>query len=248
MTPRPSFALVLAAAWRLFRRDRELVLRIAGALVFLPAFAAQLLCDPIPPLPAAPRDPVAMQAWMDAVVAWGQGNALFYLAADVVGIYGLAALAILLAAPSRPTVGEALREAGRRLVPFALLSLVVAVPVGLGLWLFVLPGLYAQARFAAATPALAAAPGEGIGGAITTSLRRTRGRGLALTAAIVTLFLAQWLLAVPLLSADEWVRQPSNLNPPVLSLIDAGLAAAATAFHLGALLIGVVAYRSSRGT
>jgi hypothetical protein len=243
-----SFAGVLAAAWRLFRRDRDLVLRVVGPLVFFPAFAAQLLCDPVPGLPAEPRDPVAMQAWMDAVVAWGQGNALGYFLSDLIGIYGLAVLAILLAAPSRPTVGEAMRGAGQRLLSFALLSLLVAIPVGLGLWLFVLPGLYAQARFAAAIPALAAAPGEGMGAAITRSLQRTRGWGLPLTGAIVTLFLAQWVVAVPLLSADEWVRQPANLNPPVLALIDAGLAAAATVFHLGVLLIGVVAYRASKGT
>lgn len=243
-----SFAGVLAAAWRLFRRDRDLVLRVVGPLVFLPAFAAQLLCDPIPGLPAEPRDQAAMQAWMEAVVAWGQGNALGYFLADLLGIYGIAVLAMLLAAPSRPTVGEAMRSAGQRLLSFALLSLLVAIPVGLGLWLFVLPGLYAQARFAAAIPALAASPQEGIGGAITRSLRRTRGWGLPLTGAIVTLFLVQWIVAVPLLSADEWVRQPANLNPPVLAVIDACLAAAATVFHLGVLLIGVVAYRASKGT
>jgi hypothetical protein len=243
-----SFAGVLAAAWRLFRRDRDLVLRVVGPLVFLPAFAAQLLCDPIPGLPAEPRDQAAMQAWMDAVVAWGQANALGYVLADLVGIYGIAVLAILLVAPSRPTVGEALRGAGQRVLGFALLSLLVAIPVGLGLWLFVLPGLYAQARFAAAIPALAASPHEGLGAAITRSLRKTRGWGLPLTGAIVTVFLAQWIVSVPLLSADEWVRQPANLNPPVLAVIDACLAATATLFHLVVLLIGVVAYRASKGT
>lgn len=243
-----TFAGVLAAAWRLFRRDRDLILRVAGPLVFLPAFAAQLLLDPIPPLPAAPRDETAMQAWMDAVVAWGQGNAFPYLAADLVGLYGIAALAVLLAQPTRPTVAEALTIAGRRLWSFVLLGLLVAIPVGLGLWLFVLPGLYAQARLVAAVPVLAAAPGGGIGSAVTESLRRTRGRGLPLTGALVVLFLSQWLLAVPLLSADEWVRAPANLNPPVLAVIDAGLAFAATAFHVAVLLVGVLVYRSSKGT
>lgn len=242
----PGFATYLAAAWRLLRRDREPVLAIAGALVFLPAFAVQLLCDPVPGLPASPRDEAAMQAWMDAVVAWGQGNAVAYLAADAIGIFGLAALAVLLAARDRPTVGEALARAGRRIPAFVGLSLLVAVPVGLGLWLFVLPGLYAQARFAAALPAMAA--GEGVGGAITHSLRRTRGRGLPLTGALVAAFLAQWVLVLPLLSADTFLRLPANTNPPVLALVDAGLALAASAFHLTVLLVGVVAYRASKGT
>lgn len=240
-----TFAGVLAAAWRLFRRDRDLILRVAGPLVFLPAFAVQLLCDPIPGLPEGARDEAAMQAWMDAVIAWGQGNAVFYLAGDLVGIFGLAVLAILLVAPGRLTVGEALRLAVQRIGAFVLLGLAVSIPVGLGLWLFVLPGLYAQARLSAATPALAM--GERVGGAIGDSLRRTRGRGLALTGALVALFLAQWIVAVPLLSADEWVRQPANLNPPVLAVIDAGLAIAASAFHLAALLVGILAYRTSKG-
>ncbi|MGJ3627197.1 hypothetical protein AB5I41_10135 [Sphingomonas sp. MMS24-JH45] len=68
-----TFAGVLAAAWRLFRRDRDLVLRVAGPLVFLPAFAVQLLCDPIHGLPEGARNKAAMQAWMDAVIAWGRG-------------------------------------------------------------------------------------------------------------------------------------------------------------------------------
>ena len=146
----------LAAAWRLFRRDREAVLALAGALVFLPSFAVLLTADPIPSLPASPRDQAAMAAWMDAVMAWGQGNAAWYLLADLIGLVGAAAIAILLVAPSRPTVGEALAQAGRRILPFALLSFVAAIPVGIGLWLFVLPGLYAQARLSAAVPLLRA--------------------------------------------------------------------------------------------
>lgn len=235
----------LAAAWRVLRGDAQALLALAGALVFLPAFAALLLADPLPPLPEAPRDQVQMAAWMNAVLAWGgRGNALLYLVADAVAAYGAAAIALLLVAPEHPTVREALAGAGRRFLPFALVNLAVAVPVGLGMWLFVLPGLYAQARFCAAVPLLAHDRSTGAGAALAGSLRRTRGRGLALTGALVALFLAQWIVAVPLLSADTWLRLPENENPLVLCLVDVGIAAAGAAWHVGTLLVGVVALRA----
>ncbi|NJR80255.1 hypothetical protein [Sphingomonas corticis] len=240
-------ATFLVAAWRLLRREADAVLALTGALVFLPAFATLLAADPIPPLPEGPRDQAAMAAWMDTVIAWGgQGNALLYLLADVVALYGAAAVALLLVAPARPTVGEALVQAARRIVPFALLNLAVAVPVGLGLWLFVLPGLYAQARLSVALPLLAGDPRAGVGAALAGSVRRTRGRGLAITGALVAVFLVQWIVAVPLLSADTWLRAPGNENPFVLFLVDAGIAAAGAAWHVAALLVGVVAYRTGR--
>ena len=46
-----TFSRLLADAWSLFRRQADLILRIALPLVVFPAFAVQLLCDPLPPLP-----------------------------------------------------------------------------------------------------------------------------------------------------------------------------------------------------
>lgn len=156
----PSFARLLADAWGIFRREADLILRVAGPLIFLPAFAVQLLCDPLPALPATPRDEGAMEIWLTAVTAWGQANAFWYLLADLVALVGLVTIALLLLAPERPSVGEALQIALRRLGRFLLANLLVAIPVGLGLWTIVLPGLYVQARLIATLPALAAEPGD----------------------------------------------------------------------------------------
>lgn len=246
----PSFGALLSAAWRTFRTERLLIVRIAAPLVFLPGYAALLLCDPVPPLPAAPRDQVMMQAWVEAITLWGQGNALWFVLADLIAIYGVAAIAVLLLDPDRPIVGAALRIAARRIVPFALVSLLIAVPVGLGLWLFVLPGLYAQARFVTAIPALARRPGLGVVDALRAALVTTRGLGWAITGALVALFLAQWLVVVPLLSADEWLRAPGHDNPLVLALVDAIVAGVGAAYHVATALVGVVVYRwrVSKGT
>jgi hypothetical protein len=243
-----GFATLLHAVWRLWRGGARLGGRIAGAFVFLPSFAALLLCDPLPPLPAAPRDQAAMAAWLDAVTAWGQGNALFYVLADLAGIFGVAAIAVLLLDPDRPTVGGALRIAARRIVPFALVSAAVAVPVGLGMWLFVLPGLYVQARLIVALPALAHQPRLRTAAALRSSMATTRGYGWPITGALTALFLAQWLAVVPLYSSDEWLRAPGHENPVVLALVVALVAGIGTAFHVATLLLGVVVYRWRRAS
>ncbi|WP_019515820.1 hypothetical protein [Sphingomonas sp. Mn802worker] len=237
-----TFSRLLADAWSLFRRQADLILRIALPLVVFPAFAVQLLCDPLPPLPPPPRDQPMLEAWIAQVGVWGQTNAIWYLLADAVSVFGLAAIAILLLDPDRPVVGGAMRSAGTRLVPFVLASLLIAVPVGMGMWLFVLPGLWVQGRLSAVIPLLARAPGQRVMPAIRTSWRATRGAGFALAGAVVSVFLLQWLAIVPLLSADEWLRAPGNDNPLVLSLVNALIALLGGAYHLAVLMIGVAAY------
>ena len=48
---------------------------------------------------------------------------------------------------------------------------------------------------------------------------------------------------IPLAPLDLWLREPARLNPIVLALVDAGLAAAAALYHVALLLLGLVAYR-----
>lgn len=245
----PTFVRLLADAWRLFRREADLIVRLAGALLFLPALAVQLLCDPFPALPANPRDPAAVEAWVTRVSAWGNGNGLAYIAADLAGMLGLAAIALLLLAPERPTVGEALATALRRLGRFVLANLLVAIPIGLGI-LLVLPGLYFQARFAAVLPVLAAEPGQSAVRAIGRSWRLTMRASWAILGAVVALFLVQWVLVSPLVPLNAWLQQPGHDNPFLIALVAALLAALAAAYNVAVLLLGVVAYGrfASRGT
>lgn len=246
----PSFVRLLADAWGIFRREADLILRVAGPLIFLPAFAVQLLCDPLPPLPAAPRDESAMEAWLTVVSAWGQGNAFWYLLADLIAMVGLAMIALLLLAPERPSVSEALQIALRRLGRFVLANLLVAIPVGLGLYILVLPGLYAQARLIATLPLLAAEPGQGAARAVGRSWQLTQSAAWGILGAVVALFLLQRLAVSPLFPLDAWLREPGHDNPFLIALVTALLAIAASAYNVGLLLLGVVAYRrfASSGT
>lgn len=234
---------LLADAWTLFRREADLISRVAAPFIFLPAMAVRLLTDPPPAFPAAPRDPTALQGWFASVAAWGEANAGWYLLAEAIGLYGLATLALLLADPACPDVRAALGRAARLFPRFLLANILVAIPVGLGMWLLILPGLYAQARLIAALPALAAEQPLGAARSLERSVMVTRGSGWALLGAVAALFLIQWFAIAPLAPLDLWLREPARLNPIVLALVDAGLAAAATLYHVALLILGLVAYR-----
>ena len=238
-----TFSRLLADAWSLFRRQADLILRIALPLVVFPAFAVQLLCDPLPAIPAQPGDEAAMAAWIALVSAWGEDNALWYLLADLVGMVGLAAIALLLLAPGKPRVGEALYGAVRRIGRFVIANLLVAIPVGLGLWIFVLPGLYFQARLIAVLPVLAAEPERSAARAVARSWQLTTGVTWAILGAVVTLFLLQWMVVSPLFPLDSWLRTPGHDNPFVIALVAALLAMAGAGYNLALLLLGVASYR-----
>ena len=244
-----GFAGLLSVVWRLFRRDATLLLPIAGTFVFLPAFAAALLCDPLPSLPTGPRSEVAMQAWLSNVALWSQDNGLWFLLAELIGTYGIAAIALFLLEPDRLTIGQALGQAIVRLVAFTIATAAMAVPIALGLWLLVLPGLYVQARLIVAVPAMARHPALKPLASLRLSWKMTKGMDRALTGALVTLFLVQWLAVSPLLLADESLRSGAG-NPLALALVDALIAAVGASYAVALLLLGVVAYRirASKGT
>ena len=244
-----GFAGLLSVVWRLFRRDATLLLPIAGTFVFLPAFAAALLCDPLPALPAGPRSEVAMEAWLSNVALWSQDNGIWFLLAELIGTYGIAAIALFLLEPDRLTIGQALGQAIVRLVAFTIATAAMAVPIALGLWLLVLPGLYVQARLIVAVPAMARHPALKPLASLRLSWKMTKGMDRALTGALVTLFLAQWLAVSPLLLADESLRSGAG-NPLALALVDALIAAIGASYAVALLLLGVVAYRirASKGT
>ena len=244
----PTLGRLIGDAWALFRRDHDLIVRIAAPFVFVPTWTAQLLADPPPGLPAT-RDDAAINAWIDAAGQWAGGNALYYLAADALAVFGLAVIALLLLDRDRPDVATALRHGVARYARFLILAILISIPVSLGMWLVILPGLYAQARLVLAVPAMAAR-GVAARDAFGRSLRATRRVQLALFAAVTALFLAQWLLAMPFLAIDGILRQPGRLNPFVLALADAGIAASQTGYRVALLLLGVALYRrmASSGT
>jgi hypothetical protein len=233
---------LLAAAWSLFRRERSLLIAAGAPFLFLPPFAVQLLVDG-PPLPFD-----ATQEWMDKAAAWAGANGHWYLLADVVVLYGMGLLALLLAAPERPNVAQALPRALRLLPRFLLAGMLVELAVRTGMFLLILPGLYLQARLAL-VPLLIASEPLSATRAIGESWRRTAPLAWPMFGAVVALFALQWLGAAMLVPLDSWLRQPSHANPFVLALVDGGLAAVLSGYRIGLLVLAAIVWRGlSRGT
>lgn len=232
---------LIRAAWALFRRDARVLLAASAPFLFFPAFAVHLLADP-PPMPFA-----ATPEWFDRAAAWGEENLWWYLLASLAGTYGIGVLALLLADPDRPTVRAALGRALRLLPRFVLAAVLVAIPAAAGLYLFVLPGLYVQARLAPVPLLVAQAQVSAIR-AVGLSWRLTAPLAWPLLGAVILIFLAQWLAAMLLLPAEAWLRQPSHANPFVLALVSAAITAMLAAYRVALLLLGAVACRRSSGT
>lgn len=233
---------LIGDAFAILRRDADLILRVAGMLLFLPAFALQLLVPGPPGLPAA-REEAAIEAWLQNVGIWAQDNAFWYVLVDVVGLIGVATILVLLVDPQRPDVRGAMGRSLRLLPRWALASVLAAIPVGLGLWLFVLPGLYFQARLIAAGPVLFAEQPMSASGALSRSWRITARGAFALFSAALTLLLASWVVTSPLYTLDTWLRMPAHANPIATALVAAMIAAAQTAYDVALALVAVVAWK-----
>jgi len=233
---------VLARAWRMFRRDGDLLLRVTGPFVFLPSLALYLLVPP-PPAPGADsgRGTADALAWAEALSGWASAHAGWYLLARVIELIGVAAVYGLYLAPARPDAGDALRRAVGLLPRFALLAALIAVPVAAGLLLWVLPGLYVAGRVMLAGPALLAEDRTSATSAAARSLALTRGSGLTLAALAGTVLIGGYLAG---LFVGEGLSGPAGI------LAAAAAAGIGWAAAIAQALIAVACYRSlaSRGS
>lgn len=237
---RVTAAGVVADAAALARRDRALLLALAGPFWFLPAYALGLL------LPAPPKLPPTadMPARAQVLAQWLTAQAPWYLLTFGLGLWGSATVYRLYLDETRPSVGTALRR-GAALWPRLLLaSGLVALMAGAGLLLWVLPGIYVLGRLLPAGPALAAEPRLSAIAAVARAFRLTRGSGGALAVVTAAVLGIGWLAAEPLLMLEGWLRgQGDGGNPIAIAMVDAGAAAVSAATALASALLAVSAYR-----
>jgi hypothetical protein len=244
-----TVARLLEDAWGIARRERDLILRIAGPLVFLPNLAVLLLLDPLPMMPRSGSSEAAVTRWMAALEAWADGNGAAYLLAAGIALFGQAGIAILLLSRGRRTVGHALQLAAKRLPRFLIAGLIANLLTGIGFLALIVPGLILYARFALIVPVIANER-QGALASIVTSVQVTRGATIAILGALAAAFVAQWLAVAPLAPLDLWLRGAGGGHPVAVTLVAMAVAAIETAHALAVLLIGVAAYArlASRGT
>lgn len=243
---------VVADALLLFRRDREVLLGLAGPFWFLPLLALLLLVPGPPVRPAdATANSAAAVAWGQAVVQWVSTHGSWYLLVGAIGAWGTAAVYALYLDRTRPDVRGALRLGAMLWPRFMLMSALVGLMAMGGLALLYLPGLYILGRFMPAGPALVAERPMGALNAVGRGFGLTRGAGLPLMGvAAATLGLA-WIAPQPLLALAGWLEtQPAGPNPVALATVNALAAAVATLAALATALLAVASYRrlASSGT
>ena len=241
---RITLAALLNDAWALFRRDADLLLRVAGLFFFVPTYALLLLVGPLPLPDAKIADTQARaQAWMTALDGWVGDYGLGSVGAYAITYFGLAVVFCLLLDATRPTVGMAVQRAGRRFPRFILAMVVVSIPAGAGMYILLLPGLWLMSRFMLAGPLLFAQPQLGAMQAVGRSWRMTRPAQLSLLGAIVTVYLAAILAGQPFMLLSRWLGGEGGGNPFGVALVEALAAGVATLTQLAGALIAVAGYR-----
>jgi hypothetical protein len=241
---RLTLAALLSDAWAMFRRDADLLLRIAGLFFFVPTYALLLLTAPLPMPDEAILDTQARaQAWMTALDGWVGDYGLGSVGAYAITYLGLAVVFCLFLDAERPTLGVAIQRAARRFPRFILAMVVVSVPAGAGMYVLLLPGLWLMSRFMLAGPVLFAEPQQGAMQAIGTSWRMTRRGQLGLLGAIVTIYLAAILAGQPFMLLSHYLGGEGGGNPLGVAIVEACAAGVAMLTQLAGGLVAIVAYR-----
>jgi hypothetical protein len=182
---------VLADARALWRRERELLVPIAGMFFVVPMLGIVLL------LADNGFAEVAPEKLRDAVMAFYVANLLPILLANLAIDFGTFAVLNLYLQGGGRTLGEVLVLTLRRFLPFLVIDIVAALLFSFGSSLFLLPGLFAFARTWLAGPAFAAEPERGVIEAFRQGWRRSAGLGwIVLLAAAGLTFLGAMLLII----------------------------------------------------
>ncbi|MDB5707149.1 MAG: hypothetical protein JWN66_4265 [Sphingomonas bacterium] len=238
-----DMAGVLSDAWRMWKRDHDLLIRVAGLFFFLPQFALLLLVTPAPQKIAAGADEQAMRAWLQTVMDWYGANGAGLVAAAAFALFGALTVMVLYLDRSRPDLRGALGAALRLLPAYLFTAFLVLIPVWLGLALFIVPGIYAQGRLLLAGPALVAEPEKGATGAVARSMTLTRGHWLVLGAIACFVLFGGNILAAPFIALGTTLDGAPIANPVAAALLNAGAAVAMTVAALATILVRIALYR-----
>lgn len=232
-----------ADAWALWRRDRAVLLPVAGLLLFVPTLALLLfVAGPPSSLGPSPSDADTAQ-FFSSYRAWVGANAPYFLSGAIVSAFGTLTILSFYLDRASATLGDAMVRALALLPRYLLASVLVLLPAAIGLLLLVVPGLYVLGRLILVGPVLVAEQPVSALDAVSRGFALSNRHGLVLAGVVTIALVAQQLLPAPLLAIDETLRGMRAANPVVILVVDAMAAALATGASLGLLLFKVALYR-----
>lgn len=258
-----DFMGILRDAGRMFRRDLDLLTRVAGPFLFLPVFALYVAV-PDPPVQPAEATREVQLAYLQRLLEYGAANVPWYVLASLISYYGVLVVISLYALPTRPTLGEAMVAAVRLFPRYLLAMLVIGMMIfAAALLLLSTVGLllptaavlltaalvfWLLGRLYPVGPALVAERPLSAWRAISRSFRRTKGHGMVLAGVSSLTLAAGIILGQPFLWVDTMMQQAHAANPIALALVDAGAALASALSLLAMALLQVSTYRRLAGS
>lgn len=234
---------VFADAWALFRRNRQVLVALAGMFIFLPSLWLLLYVPQAPPLPDQNAPDAQVQAQIQVFAAWVTTHSGAFLVAALTSLYGALAICMMFLDRGSEDVRAVLVGALGKLPRAALAALVVSIPASIGLLALALPGLYVLGRAMLVLPVLAAERRQTALAAIWRSITLTRGNGLVLAALAGLGFVAGQLLPSPFTALVEAMTAQQGGNPVAIVILDALAALVATGVTLATILLRVAIYR-----
>ena len=175
----------IAEALATWRRDRRIIAAVAGVFFVLPAMAVLLL---LPTIGAG--EPVDAAEAVQLLARYAAEHAHWLFAQMLLELFGAGVLLALLLDPARPTVGEALAAAARRMPALVAAWLLLAAAKYAGGLLLLVPGFYVIGRVFVVLPVLMAEPRRRLADAVAHGVTLTAGLGFALFGVSALLFLA----------------------------------------------------------
>lgn len=217
--PAPTANAIWDDVGRMLTANAGLIAAIAGALLFLPAvIEARFFPSPLPPLTLAPAD---VAEWQFQMRLYFEANWWWMLLSTTCYLVGTLSLYLLLLSP-RITVGAALGRAFSLLAFYVLLAIMAGFLVGLGLLLFIVPGIYLFGRLVLSTPILAMEAPHAPLTAMRLSWRRTTRpwwtAGVLILIA-VTAFLVGLAINLGLGTAIMLLAGPEGIGALLLALV-----------------------------
>ena len=239
---------VLADAWRMWKRDRDLLLGVGGFFLFLPQFAVLALIPEVPGVPAGVSDEEAIRTLTPIMTQWISNYGLAWIAAALCATFGALLVYVLYLRRGRLALKDALPATLWLLPRYLLVSMLASLPVLLFAvpmlgFLLLIPVLYALGRMILAGAAMVAEQPLGAVAAVKRSIELTRGHGLVFAGIAVVLLLGVRLLPYPFVALGHMLDGATIANPVSAVLLDGMAAATASFAAIATILIEVALYR-----
>lgn len=184
-----SYGAVWNDTVAMLRANASLLIALAGAFLFLPALLSAYLLPP----PTGAADFAEMMAQMQD---YTRANWHWSLLVSLVNMVGTLAVYMLLLEPGGRTVGGAIAGAARFVPSYLLLWLLMAVPISIGLLLFVIPGVYLAGRIATSTAVMIGSGSLNPINAVAGSFALTAGRGWAIAGLILIVLVTGFIAMI----------------------------------------------------